>query len=136
MQDDGTSVVPIYTQEWYVVLRHVPQQGHSDLGGALLDLSLTPQLFLPPHDEEDFVIRAAPCSLYPLAFSKTLGNMQASDGLIYSFKELLRMINEPLQAHLEDEEEDDSQDDSDSLFGEDHHHDHHGCVGAPVLRGL
>ncbi|KAG6369980.1 hypothetical protein JVT61DRAFT_12616 [Boletus reticuloceps] len=134
MQDAGSNVVPIYTKEGYVVFRREPRPGHSDLGGALLNLSLTPQLFLPPNDEEDFVIRAAPCSLYPLAFSKTLGNMQASDGLIYSFKEPLKMINEPLQAHLEDE--DDSQDDGDSLFEEDDHPDRHRRVGAPVLRGL
>lgn len=56
--------------------------------------------------------------------------MEASGSLIYLFKKPLRMINEPLQAHLRDEY--DSQDDGDLLFREDNY-DHHHHIGAPVL---
>ncbi|KAI6102274.1 hypothetical protein F5141DRAFT_1217882 [Pisolithus sp. B1] len=129
LDEDGKEI-PIYTAEGYMVLRRAPPNNCSTPGGAFLDLTKAPALFIPEDEEEDFNIRAVPCYLYPLAFTKTLGNMQA-DGLIHSFQQQLPLINGHLSTHLAGHDEDDN----DSLFGDtgDNHNPLH---GEPILQGL
>ncbi|KAI6111442.1 hypothetical protein F5141DRAFT_1214957 [Pisolithus sp. B1] len=129
LDEDGKEI-PIYTAEGYMVLRCAPPNNRSTPGGAFLDLTKAPALFIPEDEEEDFNICAVPCYLYPLAFTKTLGNMQA-DGLIHSFQQQLPLINGCLSTHLAGHDEDDN----DSLFGDtgDNHNPLH---GEPILRGL
>ncbi|KAI6021963.1 hypothetical protein EDC04DRAFT_2607082 [Pisolithus marmoratus] len=112
LNEDGKEI-PIYTADGYTVLRHTPPNDGSMPGGAFLDLTKVPNLFIPEDEEEDFDIHAVPCYLYPLAFTKTLGNMQA-DGLIHSFQQQLPMINGHLSTHIAGHDEDDN----DSLFGD------------------
>ncbi|KAI6039130.1 hypothetical protein EDC04DRAFT_2603383 [Pisolithus marmoratus] len=112
LDEDGKEI-PIYMADGYTVLRHAPPNDGSMPGGAFLDLTKVPNLFIPEDEEEDFNICAVPCYLYPLAFTKTLGNMQA-DGLIHSFQQQLPMINGHLSTHIAGHDEDDN----DSLFGD------------------
>ncbi|KAI5984895.1 hypothetical protein EDD15DRAFT_2201020 [Pisolithus albus] len=129
LDEDGKEI-PIYTAEGYMVLRRAPPNNCSTSGGAFLDLTKAPTLFVPEDAEEDFNIRAVPCYLYPLAFTKTLGNMQA-DGLIHSFQQQLPLINRNLSTHLAGHDEDDN----DSLFG-DMNDNHNPMDGQPILQGL
>ncbi|KAI5981073.1 hypothetical protein EDD15DRAFT_2380428 [Pisolithus albus] len=129
LDEDGKEI-PIYTAEGYMVLRRAPPNNRSTSGGAFLDLTKAPTLFVPEDAEEDFNIRAVPCYLYPLAFTKTLGNMQA-DGLIHSFQQQLPLINRNLSTHLAGHDEDDN----DSLFG-DMNDNHNPMDGQPILQGL
>ncbi|KAI6037651.1 hypothetical protein EDC04DRAFT_2604567 [Pisolithus marmoratus] len=123
-------VILAWEADGYTVLRRAPPNDGSMPGGAFLDLTKVPNLFIPEDEEEDFNIRAVPCYLYPLAFTKTLGNMQA-DGLIHSFQQQLPMINGHLSTHIAGHDEDDN----DSLFGDivDNHNPIH---GDPILCGL
>ncbi|KAI6043184.1 hypothetical protein EDC04DRAFT_2600368 [Pisolithus marmoratus] len=117
LDEDGKEI-PIYTGDGSMPC------------GAFLDLTKVPNLFIPEDEEEDVNIHAVPCYLYPLAFTKTLGNMQA-DGLIHSFQQQLPMISGCLSTHIAGHDEDDN----DSLFGDmvDNHNPIH---GDPILHGL
>lgn len=94
--DDDGQEIHIYSRDGFRIPRRVPDDHTS--GGALLDLTKAPELFLPDPDALDLHPSADQCTLYPLAFTKTLGNMQAN-GLIYQFQQRLRTINDPLQRH-------------------------------------
>lgn len=107
--DDNLHEIPIYDEEGFRVLRRGP--AHYDSSGCLLDLSKARTLFSP--DEALAAPHARiPVYLYPLAFTRSLGNVQADD-VVQPFHQRIAAINE----NIMDQEVNDN--DNDSLFGED-----------------
>ena len=70
--------------------------------GALMDLSLAHTLFQTEEDDFGHVRNDVKYSVYPLAFTRHLGNIQA-DGVISSFGRRMNVIDARLQGNAEDE---------------------------------
>lgn len=90
--DDNRHEIHVYTRDGFHIPHHVPDRHTS--GGVLLDLTNVPELFLPYPDGLEHHPFADKCTLPSLAFTKTLGNIQAND-LIYKIERCLPGNNDP-----------------------------------------
>lgn len=124
--------IPVYTMDGFRVLRRHPVA--SERLGCLLDLTKVPGLFFPDSinvvDDPD---SRTSIYLYPLAFTKTMGNMQA-DGVLHSFQRRMVALNGTLMVPQARNEVDDQSDD-DSLLGEDTDNAIAGSA-SPAIRAL
>lgn len=90
--DDQGREIPIYDEDGFRVLRRHPIAPKRL--GCFLDLTKVPDLFYPSNDNINNNLRPRiPIYLYPMSFTKTMGNMQA-EGVLHSFHRRIAALND------------------------------------------
>lgn len=96
--------IPVYTQDGHKILRRRAED--ADPCGNLLDLASVHTLFERAPDAYGVAANAVPFSVYPLAFTRSLGNVQA-DGFIMPFKHRFNLLNTKIQEQINTVDEED-----------------------------
>ncbi|KIK31714.1 hypothetical protein CY34DRAFT_19642 [Suillus luteus UH-Slu-Lm8-n1] len=131
LDDDGCEV-NIYSEEGLRVPRRIPTLFRSC--GALLNLRSVHDLFASEDNNEGIAQNSIPFYVYPVAFTKDIGNVQ-SHGLMTNFNRRLTLIDNVMRPRLPD----DDADENDSLAGDGpglDGEDNPPRLGSSVLHGI
>jgi hypothetical protein len=110
LDDDGCEI-NIYSEEGFRVPRRVPVRFRNC--GALLDLHSVHELFASKDDGLESTRNSIPFYVYPVAFTKHMGNVQAR-GLMTNFNQRFTLIDKAMRPHLQG----DDPDEDNSLAGD------------------
>lgn len=91
--------IPIYTKRGYKIFRRTPEQSESC--GNLMDLGSVHTLFENPEPANGEAETPVNFHVYPLAFTRSLGNVQA-DGCISPFKRRLNRLDYDIRRRLQE----------------------------------
>ncbi|KAG6371988.1 hypothetical protein JVT61DRAFT_9006 [Boletus reticuloceps] len=95
LENDFNDVVNVYDEDGYRIIRQKVVSHQST--GTLMDLSLVHTLFQSNQDDYGLIHNDVKYTVYPLAFTRNLGNVQA-DGVITPFRCMMNIIDAKLQA--------------------------------------
>jgi hypothetical protein len=130
--DDEGCEINVYSEQGFRIPRRVPVLFRNC--GALLNLRSVHELFASEDNEEESARNIVPFYVYPVAFTRDLGNIQ-SRGLMTNFNRRFTLIDNAMRPRLPD----DDADENDSLFGDGPVHNgegNHMRLGSSILHGI
>lgn len=103
--DDDGCEVNVYSEEGLRVPRRIPTLFRNC--GALLNLRSVHDLFASEDNNEENARNSVPFYVYPVAFTKDIGNVQ-SHGLMTNFNRRFTLIDNAMRPHLPNDDEDEN----------------------------